>query len=77
MDVNYLLYLPPVSVSLEIEIQMQDSTFKGTLEAFLVRILPLLVYNTEGNVLIWRPRVEPYDARLPISIFLYSICWGF
>lgn len=21
--------------------------------------------------------MEPYDASLPISIFLYSICWGF
>ncbi len=41
---------------------MQDAPFKGALEPPLVRLLPLLVDDPEGDVLVRRPGDEADDA---------------
>lgn len=61
VGVEHTRVLPssPISLPLEVEVQMQNSPLKGTLEAFLVAVLPLLVDDAEGAVFIWRPSVYP------------------
>lgn len=38
----------PVAVTLEVEIEMENTTLKCTLEPLLVRVFPFLVHNTES-----------------------------
>ena len=47
---------------------MQDAALKGALEALLVRVLPLLVQDLEGDVLIGRARLEDQQARAAVLI---------
>ena len=49
----------PVPLSLEVEVQVQDATLKCALETLLMAVLPLLVDDAEGTVLIWWPCMDP------------------
>jgi hypothetical protein len=44
--------LSAVTVAFEIEVHMQNSTFKCALKTFLVRIFPFFVYNAKS--LSWK-----------------------
>jgi hypothetical protein len=46
----------------EVEVHMENSSFKSTSKSTLVRLLPLFVHDPEGNVLVWRPCNESDDA---------------
>ena len=46
--------LTSVSVSLEVEPELEDVIVELALEAALVPVLPLPVHNLEGNVLVGR-----------------------
>jgi hypothetical protein len=45
-------------MSLEVKVQLQDSSLEDTLEATLPAHLPLVVDNLEGHVFIGGARVE-------------------
>ncbi len=42
---------------------MQDPPLKCAFEAFFVTVLPFLVDDAEGTVLIWRSSMDPAFAR--------------
>lgn len=50
--------LPPVAGTLEVEEQMQDAALKGTPEAVLTRVVPLLAHDAECDVLVWGARLH-------------------
>jgi len=53
----------PIPLPLEIEVQMQDPPLKCAFEAFFVTVLPFLVDDAEGTVLIWRSSMDPAFAK--------------
>mmetsp|Transcript_13382 Transcript_13382/g.20933 ORF Transcript_13382/g.20933 Transcript_13382/m.20933 type:complete len:376 (-) Transcript_13382:265-1392(-) len=57
-------------MSLEVEVQMQNTSVEGTLETSLVTELPLLCHDPEGDVLVWWPSEEPQDLGLRRTIVL-------
>ena len=56
----------PVSVSLEVEPELEDVIVELAPEAPLVPVLPLPVDDLEGDVLVGRPGRHPQDAVLPL-----------
>ena len=59
---------PPVAVALEVEVEVQDAALKGALEALLVRVLPLLVQDLEGDVLVGWARLEDQQACATVLV---------
>ena len=51
-----------VALPFEVEVEVHDAALEGALEALLVAVLPLLVDDAEGNVLIGRACMEPQQA---------------
>lgn len=69
--------LSPVAIPLEVEPQLEDAIGELTTEAVSVRVLPLPVNNLKGNVLIWRPGVEPQNPKVFIlRAGLEEVLWG-
>lgn len=69
--------LSPVAIPLEVEPQLEDAIGELTTEAMSVRVLPLPVNNLKGNVLIWRPGVEPQNPKVFIlRAGLEEVLWG-
>ena len=62
---QFLFRLSPVSVSFKMEPQLEDVVVKLASEAPLVAILPLLVDNLEGNILVWRTSHNLQYAEVP------------
>jgi len=62
-----------VAVALEVEVEVQDAALKGGLEAFLVAVLPLLIEDLEGDVLVGRPRVEYEQARTAMLVRIWIL----
>ena len=56
----------PVSVSLEVEPELEDVIVELAPEAPLVPVLPLPVDDLEGDVLVGRTGRHPQDAVLPL-----------
>ena len=56
----------PVSVSLEVEPELEDVVVELAAEAPLVPVLPLPVDDLEGDVLVGRPGRHPQDAVLAL-----------
>ena len=54
----------PIAKALEAKVELQDPALEAAAEAALVRVLPLLVDNLEGEVLIGRAALELEDARV-------------
>lgn len=50
--------LPPVACALEVEEEVQDAALKRAPEAVLTRVVPLLVHDAEGDVLVGRARLH-------------------
>lgn len=68
----------------EVKIQVQSGTFKSALETTLSRKTPFVVKDTECDVFVRRPGMEPYDATsLDIAVAFksdvvsYSVCRKF
>ena len=59
-------YSSSVSISLEMEPELEDVVVELTPEASLVSVLPLSVDNLECDVLVRRPRRHPQNTILPI-----------
>lgn len=60
--------LSAVSLTLEVEVQVHDAPLEGALEALLVAVLPLLVQDLEGYVLVRRPSAKYQQARAAVLI---------
>lgn len=56
----------PVSVSLEVEPQLEDVVVEVTAEASLVGVLPLAVHYLEGDVFIGWARMETKHSKLRV-----------
>ena len=48
----------------EVEEQRENTSLKHALEAVALYSLPLLVYDFERNVLVWRPSMESQNNEL-------------
>lgn len=53
-----------IPVQLEIEVQLQDAAIELTPEAVLLLVVPLLVHDLEGHVLVRRACVEADDEEV-------------
>ena len=60
------IQLSAVSVALEVEPQLEDIVVELASESSLIAVLPLLVDNLEGDVLVWRPRRHPQNTVLSV-----------
>ena len=63
---QFLLRLSPVSVSFKMEPQLEDVVVELAPEAPLVDVLPLLVDNLEGNVLVGGTGGDVEDAEVAV-----------
>ena len=59
---------PPIAVALKIEVQVQDAALKGAFEALFMRILPFLVQDLEGNILIRWACLEDEQACAAVLV---------
>lgn len=59
-----------VPLAFEVEVQVEDAALEGALETLLVRVLPLLVDDAEGDVLVGRPRLYPQNAGVSVLVRL-------
>ena len=57
-NVSSMYVLSSVTMSFEVEVQLQHSSFKDTLEATLLAYFPLVVNDFERYVFIGRSRVD-------------------
>ncbi|KFW81253.1 Putative uncharacterized protein encoded by CACTIN-AS1, partial [Manacus vitellinus] len=59
---------PAVTVTLEVEPELEDAVGELAAEAVAVGILPLPVDDLEGDVLVGRPRVEAQDGKVLVVL---------
>ena len=57
------------------EPQLEDVVVELATEASLVAVLPLLVHNLEGNVLVRWTRRDPQNHKLAIWSWGHLECW--
>lgn len=57
------------------EPQLEDVIVELTTEASLVAVLPLLVHDLEGDVLIRRTRGDPENNKLSVWCWGHLECW--
>jgi len=57
-------------MALEVEVKLEDASVERALESVPLAHLPLLVYDSEGDVLVWDARAEPDRQRVSRAIRL-------
>ena len=61
---------PSVATTLEVEVQLEDSSVEPALEAMPFRHLPLFVHDSKGDVFIRHTRTETNRQRVRCTVLL-------